>query len=117
MSFSKIQETTQTRLKSIIEKAVAAAVRPSVVNIALGELNPDTLGDIHAAWTGLTRNTSLENSSLLIHIIRADLQCMSCFHRYYPKNKETSCPQCGGLGAKVLSGEEFHLISVEEKHE
>lgn len=117
MSYSHIQETTQARLKSIIEKAMAAAVRPSVVNIALGELNPDTMGDIHTAWIGLVQNTLLEKSSLLIHIIRAELQCMACFHQYHPKNKETSCPQCGGLGAKVLSGEEFHLISVEEDRE
>lgn len=100
------------RLKQIAQKALAGHARPVTVNIALGELNPSTLGEIHEAWTLLAGE-----ARLVIHLVRAELQCMACFHKYHPQQQDPSCPQCGAVGARVLSGEEFHLISVEEDHE
>jgi Zn finger protein HypA/HybF involved in hydrogenase expression len=34
---------------------------------------------------------------------------MVCFLKYHPGDKETACPQCKSVGAKILSGEEFYL--------
>jgi Zn finger protein HypA/HybF involved in hydrogenase expression len=39
---------------------------------------------------------------------------MACFTKYRPVNGEVSCPNCGGVGAKIISGEEFYLESMEE---
>lgn len=42
----------------------------------------------------------------------ARLQCMTCFGEYHQANPMI-CPFCGGLGAKVLSGEECFVETVE----
>jgi Zn finger protein HypA/HybF involved in hydrogenase expression len=47
----------------------------------------------------------------------AEQQCMVCFQKYHPLNKETSCPNCGSVGAKIIAGEEFYLESVEAENE
>jgi len=44
------------------------------------------------------------------------LTCQDCGIEYQPANEEFACPNCGGMHAKVKTGEEFHLeaIDVEE---
>ena len=38
---------------------------------------------------------------------------MACFMKYHPLDGKIHCPYCGSYGAKVLSGEEFFLESME----
>jgi Zn finger protein HypA/HybF involved in hydrogenase expression len=38
---------------------------------------------------------------------------MTCFHKYHPTDQELVCPQCGGVGAKIIAGEEFALESID----
>lgn len=38
---------------------------------------------------------------------------MACFGKYHPLHGEIHCPYCGSYGAKILSGEEFDLESIE----
>jgi Zn finger protein HypA/HybF involved in hydrogenase expression len=38
---------------------------------------------------------------------------MACFQKYHPEGGEIHCPYCGSFGAKILSGEEFILESIE----
>jgi Zn finger protein HypA/HybF involved in hydrogenase expression len=45
--------------------------------------------------------------------IPAELQCMTCFEKYHPTDKELICPKCHGVGAKVIAGEEFRLESID----
>jgi Zn finger protein HypA/HybF involved in hydrogenase expression len=42
---------------------------------------------------------------------------MACFTKYHPGDGELVCPQCGGVGAKIIAGEECSLeaIDVEEQ--
>ena len=95
------------RLVSIINQ-LPRNPGPSI-NIALGELIPLSENELRAQWVGLTKDTSLERARLVIHLIPAEQQCMVCFEKYHPANKETTCPHCGSVGAKILAGEEFYL--------
>jgi Zn finger protein HypA/HybF involved in hydrogenase expression len=79
------------------------------ISIALGELVPFDESNLRAQWHELVKNTALEKISLNIRIIPAEQQCMVCFLKYHPKEKETACPQCKSVGAKIISGEEFYL--------
>jgi hydrogenase nickel incorporation protein HypA/HybF len=65
----------------------------------------------------LTRGTSMEDAKLQIRIAPAELQCMACFGKYHPIGKRISCPICGSVGAKILSGEEFIVESIEMKND
>jgi len=80
-----------------------------VIQIAVGELTEYDESQLIKQWKKLVTDTPLANKALNIHIIRARQQCMVCFLVYHPKQKETACPQCGSMGAKILAGEEFHL--------
>jgi Zn finger protein HypA/HybF involved in hydrogenase expression len=83
------------------------------ITIALGELVPLSEAGLRAQWGDLTKGTPLAQTILNVHWMRAEQQCMVCFQKYHPVNKETSCPHCESVGAKILAGEEFYLENVE----
>ena len=105
------------RLSFIIDHLLRQPKRFALVHIAVGELTSYNEEQIHAQWSTLVRDTTLAQSTLLIRTVRAEQQCMVCFEKYHPLNKETSCPRCGSVGAKIIAGEEFYLESIKEENE
>jgi Zn finger protein HypA/HybF involved in hydrogenase expression len=81
---------------------------PEVIYFAIGELIYDEK-EFNEQWQQLVNQTSLQNTKITIRIISAEQQCMVCFLVYRPTQKETACPQCKSVGAKIISGEEFYL--------
>jgi Zn finger protein HypA/HybF involved in hydrogenase expression len=79
------------------------------INIVLGELHALSEEELRSQWHELVKDGPLEKTKLNIRIVRAEQQCMVCFLVYHPNEKETACPQCKSVGAKILSGEEFYL--------
>ena len=106
--------TSHPRLVTIIDGLQQPA---KSVCIALGELFPLSEDELRTQWKQATKSKSLGQAKLDIHMIRAVQQCMVCFEKYHPVNKETFCPHCGSVGAKILSGEEFYLESFEAMDE
>jgi hydrogenase nickel incorporation protein HypA/HybF len=112
-------------VRSILDKALqrarsdestlapAGAFTIRSIHIALGELVDINLDEFRAEWEGLARGTAVENSALYIRRLPAELQCMVCFQKYQPANATPLCPHCGSVGAKVLSGEECRVESIE----
>ncbi len=90
---------------------------PRSIQVALGELFPLDEEQLRTQWRELTKHTSLAQCSLTIRVIPAEQQCMVCFQKYHPSNKETSCPRCGSVGAKIIAGEEFYLESIKDENE
>ncbi len=82
--------------------------QPETIQLAIGELIYDEK-EFHAQWHQLVFQTPLQQTKINIRIIPAEQQCMVCFLKYHPKQKETACPQCKSVGAKIISGEEFYL--------
>jgi hydrogenase nickel incorporation protein HypA/HybF len=103
------------RLTSIFNQLLQS--RPRSLTIALGELSPLTESGMRTQWSELAGETFLAQAVLKIHMIRAEQQCMVCFEKYHPEKKETLCPYCGSVGAKILAGEELYLESVETEDE
>ena len=64
-------------------------------------------------WDELSKGTPVERAPLHFRFIKAEVQCMACFQKYHPSDGRIHCPYCGSYGAKVLSGEEFFLESIE----
>ena len=87
------------------------------VHLVLGEISELDQDSIQEHWTELSKGTSLEQAQLHFRFIDAEAQCMSCFQKYHPKDQKILCPNCGSVGAKILSGEEFYLESIEADHE
>jgi Zn finger protein HypA/HybF involved in hydrogenase expression len=89
----------------------------AIIHIALGEISELDPASLQTHWIEISKGTSAEHVQLHFRLIPAEVQCMACFQKYRPVNKKISCPYCGGVGAKILTGEEYYLESIESEHE
>ncbi len=103
----------QTILDQALRRArETGAKRVVEVRVAVGELVPIRDETFRADWSSLTSATSMEGAALHIRRVPAEFQCMACFSRYHPADPRPVCPNCGSVGAKILSGEEFRLEDI-----
>lgn len=105
-------------IKAILDKVlqqahVSNATRVKNVRLVLGEISELDKDSLQKHWNQLSKNTVAENAQLHFDIMIAEVQCMSCFKKYHPENGVIHCANCGSYGAKILSGEEFHVESIE----
>ena len=103
------------RLSSIIDHLLRHPKPVASIHIAVGDLTSHTEEQVRSQWLMLVKDTALTQVTLFIRIVRAEQQCMVCFEKYHPLNMETSCPHCGCVGARIISGEEFYLESIQEE--
>src|SRR3972149_3245194 len=101
-------------MRAIVQRLLQQALPIDSIQIAVGELNELNEDRIREQWIELVAQTPLAQTNLNIRIIRAEQQCMACFEKYHPQQKETACPPCGSVGAKILAGEEFFLEAIEQ---
>ena len=105
---------TKSILAKVLLKARASdAKRIKSVQFVIGELSELDHDSIQKHWIELSRGTSAERAQLDFRFITAEVQCMACFGKYHPVDGKIHCPYCGSYGAKILSGEEFYLESIE----
>jgi hydrogenase nickel incorporation protein HypA/HybF len=83
------------------------------VHVACGEISELDQQLIEKYWHELSTGTAAEQAQRHFRFIKAKAQCMACFSEYFPVDGKIHCPYCGSYGAKVLSGEEFYLESIE----
>jgi hydrogenase nickel incorporation protein HypA/HybF len=104
-------------LQSIFEK-VLLKIRESNksvrrVQLVLGEIAEIDPVSIQKHWEELSKGTLAERANLQFRFIKAEVQCMACFQKYHPQDGKIHCPYCGSFGAKILTGEELYLESIE----
>ena len=105
------RQSTKAVFDKVIQQAGAARVKQ--IKIAFGEICELDQDMVRNHWIDLSKGTPLERAALHFRLIIAEAQCMACFKKYHPANGEIHCPNCGSFGAKILSGEEFHVESIE----
>ena len=103
----------QSILASVLRKARDAEKRVKSLQLALGEIAELGQTSIQTHWEELSQGTPVERAQLHFRSITAEVQCMACFQKYHPIDGRIHCPYCGSYGAKILSGEEFFLESIE----
>jgi len=101
-------QSIHPRFPILVQQILQCSPLPMNVRLVMGEL---VLSEeqARAQWRELTEQSPLSNITLDVYIVRAEQQCMVCFLKYHPNEKETACPQCKSVGAKILSGEELYL--------
>jgi hydrogenase nickel incorporation protein HypA/HybF len=105
-------DATQNLLrKSLLQ--VKGSTRIKSIYLVLGEAAELDQGLIQEHWRELSQGTPAEHAQLHFRLRKAEVQCMACFNKYQPLNGKIHCPYCGSYGAKILSGEEFDLESIE----
>ncbi len=107
-----------TAIQSILTKALlkareANAKRITTLQLALGEISELDQKSIQKHWHEISRGTLAEQAQLHFRLVQAEVQCMACFTKYHPHNGKIHCPHCASYGAKILTGEEFYLESIE----
>ena len=109
---------TQTFIAKVIRQLNEIhSKRVVTIHIAIGEISELDQTSIQTHWTELSKGTLAEHAQLHFRLIPAEVQCMACFQKYHPIDKKISCPYCGSVGAKILTGEECYLESIEMEHE
>ncbi|MCZ2126636.1 MAG: hydrogenase maturation nickel metallochaperone HypA [Anaerolineales bacterium] len=104
----------QALLKIALERAEKANAKQIVaLYIVVGELSSMVDDSVQFYWETIAKDTIAEKATLRFRRVSAELQCMICFHKYRPSQSELICPQCGGVGAKIISGEEFFLEAID----
>jgi Zn finger protein HypA/HybF involved in hydrogenase expression len=101
--------------KALFDKMIKSpdASRMKQIQIAIGEISELDQNVIERHWVELTRGTAMERATLRFRPVIAEVQCMSCFKKYHPVNGIIHCQNCGSFGAKILSGEGFHVETIE----
>jgi len=103
----------QSILAKALLKARESGQRVRSLQLALGEICELDQISIQKHWDELSQGTPAEGAQLQFRLISAEVQCMACFMKYQPQSGKIHCPYCGSYGAKILSGEEFYLESME----
>jgi hydrogenase nickel incorporation protein HypA/HybF len=99
--------------KALRQASDSQASRIKSLQLVIGEIAELDQDAIKKYWEEISPGTLAEQAQLHFHLVRAELQCMACFEKYHPVDGKIRCPYCGSYGAKVLSGEEFYLESLE----
>ena len=105
---------TESLLKIAVEHAEKAnAQRVTDLHIVIGDLASMVDDSIQFYWDIIARDTIAEQATLHFRRVPAELQCNTCSKNYQPTDKELICPDCHGIGAKIIAGEEFFLESID----
>lgn len=113
MSTRELAAIQSILAKVLLKAREAGDKRIQALHLVLGEISELDQNSIQKHWYELSRGTPAERAQLHFRFIQAEVQCMACFMKYQPQAEKIHCPYCGSYGAKVLSGEEFHLESIE----
>ncbi len=109
----ELQATQSILTKALLKARESNAKRIKTVHLAVGEIAELDKNSIQQHWGELRKGTLAEQAQLRFRLISAKVQCMACFREYHPIDGKIHCPHCGSYGAKILSGEEFYLESIE----
>jgi hydrogenase nickel incorporation protein HypA/HybF len=113
----ELQATQSILAKALLKAGEPNAKRIKAVHLAIGEIAELDQNSVQQYWEELSKGTPAEQAQLHFRLINAKVQCMACFMEYHPVDGQIHCPYCGSYGAKILSGEEFYVESVELDHE
>ena len=105
---------TESLLKIAVDHAEKAnAKRVTDLNIVIGDLASMVDDSIQFYWEIIAKGTIAEQATLHFRRVPAELQCMTCFEKYHPTDRELACPKCNGVNTKIIAGEEFALESID----
>jgi len=105
---------TESLLKIAVHHAEGAnAQRVTDLHIVIGDLASMVDDSIQFYWEIIANGTIAEQATLYFRRLPAELQCNTCAEKYHPTDKELICPTCGGIGARIITGEEFFLESID----
>ena len=96
------------------ELAVHKATRLKTVHLKVGELTAVDADSLTFCFEALVKGTGLEGALLSIEKVEITSKCSVC-GKIFPLEKyfHTPCPDCGGKGEGMLTGQELDVVRME----
>jgi hydrogenase nickel incorporation protein HypA/HybF len=91
----------------------AQATQVTDIYLVIGQLSSIVDDSVEFYWNIVAKDTLCENAQLHFKRLPAKLICLDCDHQYLLDADLMPCPNCGSPRIRVLSGDEFHLESIE----
>jgi hydrogenase nickel incorporation protein HypA/HybF len=100
---------------AILEKAVQHADgRPvTQVNVRIGHLRQVVPDALQFGWEMLTESTELKGAALVIEHVPAVVECRDCGAETTLDMPILMCGTCDSFEVRLLSGEEFLVVSMD----
>jgi hydrogenase nickel incorporation protein HypA/HybF len=95
----------------ICEEEAAKANAPFVekIELEIGELAGIELDALEFAWDAAIRNTVLEKSEKIIHVVHGIAECMDCNMKFPASRRFIPCPSCNSMLTNVVAGKELKI--------
>jgi hydrogenase nickel incorporation protein HypA/HybF len=91
----------------------AQASKVTDIYLVIGKLSSIVDDSIEFYWNVISKDTLCEEAKLHFKRLPAKLLCLDCKKQYTLDHDLTPCPNCKSARVRVLSGDEFHLESIE----
>jgi len=102
-----IIKTVEDLLQQYPGKKVAKAV------LLIGKFSGVEPDFLKTALEFFKKGSPLEDAEIVIEIEEFKVKCLDCGKEFAKDKWDLSCPYCGSLNTKVISGEEILLKTVE----
>jgi hydrogenase nickel incorporation protein HypA/HybF len=83
------------------------------LSMRIGEMSGVVADALRFAFDVVAQNTIAEGAIFEIETVSVSCQCKNCGTTFHPPDLIFECPTCGSLSAKILSGKEIELSSLE----
>ena len=105
-------------ITNIIDIAIGSADQNGLTSVSSVEIEVGKASGVEAAamefaWESARKNTILENAVLVMKFIPLCMQCRMCGMQYEPDEMYNPCPSCGEINARIISGKELRVVSIE----
>lgn len=104
--------------ESILEIAIRHATKAKAGKITdlylvIGQLSSIVDDSVGFYWDLIAKDTIAEGAQLHFRRLPTELKCKGCEGIFHPKAGDFTCPKCGGMEVKILSGDEFYMEAIE----
>lgn len=102
-------------ITEIAEEAAKAEGAESIskVELEIGILSGIELDALKFAMTEAVRNTMLENSEIVYHVIKGLAVCELCCNEFETDDHFKACPFCNSLQTNFLKGKELNITTID----
>jgi hydrogenase nickel incorporation protein HypA/HybF len=102
---------------SIVELAEEEARKANAASISKVEVEIGTMAGIENdallfAWDSVVQGTMAQNSSLVIHSVKAEAHCLECGKDFPIEHFFAECPFCKSFRYQVTKGKEMRVSSL-----
>jgi len=107
--FSIAQHIVDIAIQSATENQVDQVAS---VEVEIGQAAGVVADALEFAWESATKDTMLQQTTLVIKSIPVEIICKNCRTHYNPREIYDICPQCGDVNPEIIKGKELRVTAI-----